>query len=123
MNVTLSNSTITSTTGAGQGIYVSSTADITYTEITGYAIGVLNSGAITAFHHNNVYGNTQYQFKNQRPNASGDISLGNNWWGTTDLSAAPNLPFIYDYNDNLNYSAVDVTPILTSPELTAGDPD
>ena len=104
-------------------MYIGSNADITYTEITGYAIGVLNGGAITAFHHNNVYGNTQYQFKNQRPVGRGGISLGNNWWGTTDLSAAPNLPFIYDYYDNLNSSAVDVTPILTAPEPTAGDPD
>lgn len=119
----LSYSTITSISGIGQGLWSTGDLSVTYTEITGYAVGVYNTGSVTAFHHNNVYGNSLYQFTNEQPVANGGVIAENNWWGTTDLSAAPFLPFIYDYYDSLNFSAVDVDPILPSPELTAGDPD
>jgi hypothetical protein len=53
--------------------------------------------------------------------ASRDISAVQNYWGTADSSTTPSL--IYDYSDDFNLGKVAYTPILTSPDTTAPDPD
>jgi hypothetical protein len=51
---------------------------------------------------------------------SRDISAAQNYWGTADASAIPNL--IIDYYNDFNLGKVAYTPILTSPDQTAPDP-
>lgn len=112
--VNISYSTISSTGGTGTA--VDSPASVTYSVIYGYAVGI--QGAPTTFHHNNIYGNTQYNLK---LTGSGNVTAANNWWGTTDTNTIN--AKIYDKNDNLNLGTVTYTPILNAAEPTAGDPD
>jgi hypothetical protein len=53
--------------------------------------------------------------------ASRDFSAAQNYWGTSDSSAIPAL--IYDYYDDFDLGKVTYTPLLTSPDQTAPDPD
>ena len=106
----ISYSTFTSTTGTGTAVCGTST--VTYSEISGYAVGV--EGAPTDFHNNNIHDNG-YNF---RVTGSADISAANNWWGTTDTGAISTK--IWDYYDDINLGRALYTPILTAPEPTAG---
>ena len=122
---TMSYSTINSTSGAFQGsAFVSehgfsTYASITYTDISGYEIGVIGFEPNEyVFNHNNIHDNSQYNFKKS---GSTDITVDNNYWGTTDTSTIN--AKINDYYDDLNLGKVLFTPILTESVTTAGDPD
>ncbi len=65
--------------------------------------------------NNNIYDNSQYSFKlNQFPS---NVTISNNWWGTTDTVAIDQS--IYDVNDDFNLGAVLFTPFLTVPNPEA----
>jgi hypothetical protein len=60
---------------------------------------------------NNIYGNTEYNFKLLQ--YLQDINIPNNWWGTTDTTQISQK--IYDYQADFNLGHVIVDPILNSP--------
>ncbi|NLF88988.1 hypothetical protein GX563_09230 [Candidatus Bathyarchaeota archaeon] len=70
---------------------------------------------------NNIVGNVvSVKMVTDYSGQSADISIPNNWWGTTSTSAIDQS--IYDFNDDFNLGKVTYTPILTS-ENTAAYPD
>ncbi len=77
----------------------------------GLQVGRLNVPAIT---NNNIYGNS-YNVK--LSGVSSQVSLPNNWWGTTDLQAINQT--IYDYKNDFNLGTVNFLPILTSANPAA----
>ncbi|MGE5187684.1 MAG: right-handed parallel beta-helix repeat-containing protein [Betaproteobacteria bacterium] len=60
---------------------------------------------------NNIYDNTEYNFKLLQ--YMQDINIPNNWWGTTDTTQISQK--IYDYQADFNLGHVIVDPVLTSP--------
>lgn len=70
---------------------------------------------------NNIVGNdVSVKMVADYSGKSADISIPNNWWGTTSTAAIDQS--IYDFNDDFNLGKVTYTPILTS-ENTAAYPD
>ena len=65
--------------------------------------------------NNNIFDNTQYDFKLVQ--FSSDLTIANNWWGTTDTSAISQK--IYDNNFDFNLGKVNFNPILTAPNSQA----
>lgn len=62
--------------------------------------------------NNNIYGNANYNFKNQLPT---NIIATYNWWGTADTQAISQA--IYDYYDDFTLGTVTYYPFLTAPTL------
>jgi len=97
-------------------MYQNSQTIIQYNTITGNQIGIYApiSYAPTII-NNNIYGN-QVNFKlgtfGGVP-ASGNISVINNYWGTTDEATIRQS--IYDYNNDFTLGHVNFVPFLTSP--------
>ena len=60
--------------------------------------------------YNNIHINNNYNLKNEQ---SADISIKNNYWGTTDITEIENK--IYDYYDNNRLGVVDYCPYLNAP--------
>jgi hypothetical protein len=52
--------------------------------------------------------------------ASNNIDVSNNWWGTTNTTTISQS--IYDFNDDFNLGTVSFQPILTSPNSNAPAP-
>ena len=65
--------------------------------------------------NNNIFDNTQYDFKLVQ--FSNDLTIANNWWGTTDTSAISQK--IYDNNFDFNLGKANLNPILTAPNSQA----
>lgn len=65
--------------------------------------------------NNNIYGNQKYNFYLDK--SPYNVSLGANWWGTTDQQAIAQT--IYDYHNNYNLGNVSFTPFLTAAVATA----
>ena len=60
--------------------------------------------------NNNIFGNTNYNFKNQDPS---NINATYNWWGTTNIPSINTT--IYDYHSNFNFGKVSFVPFLKAP--------
>jgi hypothetical protein len=102
--------------GAGPPWSNNPTADIQDNTIAKNSIGIqyapyVSTSIIT---NNNIYDNSQYNFKLQYPN---DISISNNWWGTTDTQAISQK--IYDNKNDFNLGTVTFEPFLTVPNPEA----
>jgi hypothetical protein len=78
----------------------------------GVQIGSTNVPSVT---NNNIYGNS-YNVK--LSGVSSQISLPNNWWGTTDVQAINKT--MYDFKYDFNLGTINFLPILESanPEAT-----
>ncbi|MDG6221714.1 MAG: hypothetical protein QCH99_00435 [Candidatus Bathyarchaeota archaeon] len=69
-------------------------------------IGV--EGDFTTFLYNNIYNNSEYNF---RFISSNNRNATNNWWGTTDTNAINQT--IYDYKYDFKLGKLNFTPFLT----------
>jgi len=82
----------------------------------GVGISVISSDPVVSapqnptIQGNNIYNNTNYNFKLQIPDS---LNAQHNWWGTTDSTAIGQT--IYDFKDDFNLGKVDYTPFLTAP--------
>jgi len=65
--------------------------------------------------HNNIYDNSQYNFKLIQ--FSDNLTVANNWWGTTDNAKIEQS--IYDFDKDFDLGSVDFTPFLTAPNTEA----
>ena len=64
--------------------------------------------------HNNIDRNLSYNFQLQ---GNQNVTVPNNWWGTTNLATIDEA--IYDFGEDSNLGVVDVQPILTGPSTAA----
>jgi hypothetical protein len=64
--------------------------------------------------NNNIYGNTNYNFKNQNP---GNINATSNYWGTMDNQKIDQS--IYDFKNDFTLGTVTIAPVLDSPNTQA----
>jgi hypothetical protein len=78
----------------------------------GIQIGTLYAPAIV---DNNIYGNSLNAKLSEQ--ASSEINLINNWWGTTDQQAINQT--IYDFKDDFTLGTVNFVPFLTAPNSEA----
>lgn len=64
--------------------------------------------------HNNLWGNSYYDayYSNSQ-----NVTLSQNWWGTTDTTLIDQ--HIYDFLDDFNLGTVTYTPMLNAPESSA----
>jgi hypothetical protein len=89
--------------------------------ISGNSIGIylseLGYDATPTIQNNNLQNNTDYNFY---LDASNNIDVSNNWWGTTNTTTISQS--IYDFNDDFNLGTVSFQPILTSPNSNAPAP-
>jgi hypothetical protein len=93
------------------------TADIQANTVAENSIGIQFAPYVltSTISNNNIYENSQYNFKLlQYPN---DISIPNNWWGTTDTLAISQK--IYDNKNDFNLGIVTFEPFLTAPNPEA----
>jgi parallel beta-helix repeat protein len=90
--------------------------------ITGNQIGLYISNCYpSTFTGNNIVNNSvNAKMFTDNSGKSKDISVPNNWWGTTSTAAIDQS--IYDFNDDFSLGKVNYTPILTQ-ENTAAYPD
>ena len=103
-------------TGAS-GIYANSgNAVVEDNSIANNAVGIQYSpyGQLTIIKNNNFQDNSEYFLKLQSLN---DLTIGNNWWGTTDTAAINQK--IYDNKNDFNLGKVTVNPILMAPDSQA----
>lgn len=109
-NNSLSNNSIEN--NQNNGITLQYTADnfVRYNSIFGNKDGIrmLWDGA-DLIEFNNVFDNDRYAFKNYQP---ANISVVNNYWGTTNKTEIEEE--IFDYYDYDKYGIVDFEPFLTS---------
>ena len=125
--LTLGSGTMTNATVTGNGkengmalsghTYGGGTFTISQSIITGHAVGIVatSGGGGFAMSNTSLLANTQYALQ---WNLGSNVTLSNNWWGTTTpatISAA-----IYDGNDNINDGIVTYSPVLTAASPTAG---
>ncbi len=100
------------------GYQATGNASITYNDITQNRVGVTaTSGSTGAFSMSNcnLTNNSLYNLQYQR---SANVTLPNNWWGTTSTTTISSL--IYDGNQNILYGIVTFTPFLTAPQSGTG---
>lgn len=84
--------------------------------VTNNSVGIqIGNQFSPALSNNNVYGNDlNVKLTGQ---ASAQINLPNNWWGTTDQSVISQT--IYDYKNDFNLGTVNFTPFLNAPNPQA----
>jgi parallel beta-helix repeat protein len=75
--------------------------------ITDNNIGVVSSSGNTLT-NNNIYNNTDYDFR-VLVNDTGNVTAPNNWWGTTDTAQIQKK--IFDYNDDNGLGKVIIDPV------------
>jgi len=103
--------------GAGPPWSNNPTADIQENTIAKNSIGIQYTPYVltSTIANNNIYDNSQYNFKLlQYPD---DISIPNNWWGTTDKQDIAQK--IYDNKNDFNLGIVTFEPFLTAPNPEA----
>ena len=69
----------------------------------------ISTNVRSAFHRNNIYGNSGYQFKNLN---AGNVDATSNYWGTTDPAQIASA--IYDKSDNASSGTVSFDSFLNS---------
>ena len=83
--------------------------------VTNNTVGVqIGSTNVPSIINNNIYGNS---YNAKLYGVSQQISLINNWWGTTDVQAINQT--IYDFKDDFTLGTVNFVPFLTAPNLEA----
>ncbi len=75
----------------------------------GLQYGPTSSSQVSTVQYNCISANTSY---NHKVTAAADISVANNWWGTTTTGTID--AFIYDFYDNVLLGKALYTPVLTS---------
>jgi hypothetical protein len=92
------------------------TAEITENTITKNSLGIQYAPYVrtSTIANNNIYANSQYNFKLQYPN---DIAIPDNWWGTSDTQAINQT--IFDFKNDFNLGTVTFTPFLAAPNPEA----
>ena len=125
----LGNLITNNTVGVEIDVFIeSSTPVIENNTITNNSVGisVISSDPVISapqkptIQSNNIYNNTDYNFKLQIPDS---LNAQYNWWGTTDSTAIGQT--IYDFKDDFNLGKVNYTPFLTAPNpdvLTGNTP-
>jgi len=82
----------------------------------GITIGSQGSQAISPIIlNNNIYGNQKYNFYLNQ--ITYNVTVSNNWWGTTDTQAIGQT--IYDYKNNFNLGNVSFIPFLSASDPLA----
>jgi parallel beta-helix repeat protein len=86
--------------------------------IAGNEVGIKFTGTAKECQviNNNIEENTNYSIYLQEVRYE-DVSVTNNWWGTTDQSAIANS--FYDYYKDFNLGKVNFVPFLTAPNPNA----
>ena len=88
-----------------------SSANVQYNTISQNSIGLqITPYEGSSIINNNIQDNSQYDLKLQSAN---DLTIANNYWGTTDTAAVAQK--IFDNKNDFNVGYVTVTPVLTSP--------
>ncbi len=84
--------------------------------ITQNTVGIQRdpSTALLTITNNNIENNTQYNF---RLKAQSDVTVADNWWGTTDTEAINQT--IFDSKNDFTVGTVTFTPFLTAPNSEA----
>jgi hypothetical protein len=98
------------TPGATGPWAVNPSADIQKNTIAKNSIGIQYAPYVptSTVTDNNIYDNSQHNFKLQYQN---NITIPNNWWGTTDVQAINQT--IFDFKYDFNLGTVTFTPFLT----------
>lgn len=104
--------------GGGLAIYGNDVI-VAYNNITGNiayggdgkAGGIYVSGAPKVI-GNNLFGNTPYDVSTANPQASPEVDVTENWWGTSDENLMRQ--HIWDWYDDASLSIVDYTPFYTT---------
>jgi hypothetical protein len=88
---------------------------VQHNTITGNTYGIWGPNSAVSISNNNIYGNTE---SSVHLTENYNITLANNWWGTTDEAAINQS--IWDYkNDPVNLGTAIFQPILTSPDSSS----
>ncbi len=103
------------------GMYVANLDGVVIHNTIAYnAIGVQHSWTSStstfSFHYNCIANNSSYNYKTLSASTTPNVSVTNNWWGTTNTMSIDT--FIYDYYDNLVTNKVLYTPVLTQPDAS-----
>lgn len=101
--------------GATEPYSNNASADIEENTIAQNSIGIQYVPyAPSSITNNNIQDNSQFNFKLQSPN---DLSIPDNWWGTTDPQAINQT--IFDFKKDFNLGTVNFVPFLTEPNPEA----
>ncbi len=123
MGNTVTANSISSATGQGSGVYSDASDDFLYNTVVGNtAVAATASGGVAIagapqFHHNNIYGNTNYDVVVLW---SQDISGTNNYWGT--VATVDILAHVYDWYDNSSRGRLLFIPYIQDPDPNAPVP-
>lgn len=100
-------------------------SSFSYNTVVGQNIGSGNTGGVyfngstidCPFHHNNLYGNTGFEFYNDNQQSAGTLDAQSNWWGTTDTTTINNE--IYDFFDDGSLAVTNYGNFLQAPDTSA----
>lgn len=99
----------------GYGITPSYITNISNNTVYNNTVGIwINGSPLTSVTQNNIFGNTDFDLRRE---TSDDISIANNWWGTTNSSLIDQ--HIYDFYDDFQVGKVVYVPFLNSPNIQA----
>jgi parallel beta-helix repeat protein len=121
------SNTVTANTATvqGSGVYFEASDDFSYNTIVGNAVvsptvvtgGVVIDKSMPQVHHNNLYGNANYDVVVL---FSGDISGTHNYWGT--VATVDILAHVYDWYDNSARGRLLFIPYIQDPDPNAPAP-
>jgi hypothetical protein len=106
----------------GLGLSVYASAEVSFNNIkynTRNGILLLDASA-NNIHNNNIYGNQGYQYFKYNDYDTSEDNASDNYWGTSDLKAIPNL--IYDYYDSPNTSGKVIYSPIKASEISGAGP-
>lgn len=92
----------------GDGINFYKPTTIKYNNIKNNGIGIIAGGADSNISNNNIYNNTDYDFKVNTGGTVQNYNVPNNWWGTADKSSIASK--IHDYYDDVSLGKVIYEP-------------
>jgi len=124
MSNTITANSVTRDTGQGSGVYIFRSSDFLYNIVVGNVaisptavIGGVAINGTPQFHHNNLYGNSNYDVVVL---SSQDISGTHNYWGT--VATVDILTHVYDWYDDSTRGRLLYIPYLQDPDLNAPVP-
>lgn len=104
----------------GDGVNFWKSTTIKYNNIKNNGVGIVAGGADSDISNNNIYDNTNYDFKVNTGGTVQNINTPNNWWGTTDKSSIAGK--IHDYYDDVSLGKVIYEPYALA-KLNFNDSD
>jgi len=117
------NSFVANTANLGQGIVIAGNKSFIFNTVVGQSGGqssgglYVTKGSLPAINNNNFYVGQSYEVYNANAQASTDLNVKSNWWGSSDVTMIGQ--GIYDFLDNASLGLADYSGYLLSPNTTA----